>query len=187
MPRGIIMKDSMGRRGFFGKTASAAAALPLMLQGGSRMGNASSEQPSLSPQEKPKVKRIAVEEHWSSNEVSEAIGRPKSAQYNLQGDLGEFLPYWLGRLDEWDEKSKRLRKPTFTYIKEHFFVSTSGGYQPEALVCGINAMGADRVFFATDYAAVNGKTAVEWFERTPMSDADREKIYHLNAELWLCL
>jgi predicted TIM-barrel fold metal-dependent hydrolase len=31
------------------------------------------------------------------------------------------------------------------------------------------------------------KDSVELFERTPMSDADREKVYHLNAERWLKL
>jgi predicted TIM-barrel fold metal-dependent hydrolase len=112
------------------------------------------------------------------------IGKAATAALTLPLVLGEFLPYWLGRLEGY-ARSKRLKKPFSVYIKEHFFVSTSGGYQPEALVCAISAMGADRIFFATDYAAVDGKVAVEWFERTPMSDADREKIYHLSAERWL--
>jgi len=31
------------------------------------------------------------------------------------------------------------------------------------------------------------KEAVELVERTPISDSDKEKIYHLNAERWLKL
>jgi hypothetical protein len=50
-----------------------------------------------------------------------------------------------------------------------------------------SALGADRVLFADDYPYVPSKLAVEVFEKTPMSDSDRDKIYHLNAERWLNL
>jgi predicted TIM-barrel fold metal-dependent hydrolase len=48
-------------------------------------------------------------------------------------------------------------------------------------------MGADRILFAADYPWVSPKEAVELIERTPISDLDKEKIYHLNAERWLKL
>ena len=49
-------------------------------------------------------------------------------------------------------------------------------------MCAINAIGSDHILFATDYASVKGELAVQFLERTPMSDEDRERIYHLNAE-----
>jgi len=109
----------------------------------------------------------------------------------ILGHLGESLPFLLGRLDEGYStvapKYKTLKKTLSAYIKENVLVTTSGLYQPEALVCVINAMGEDRVLFADDYPHVATQLAVEIFEKTPMSDTQREKIYHLNAERWLRL
>lgn len=104
----------------------------------------------------------------------------------ILGHLGELLPYWLGRLDE-STRQWKTRKPPSHYIRENILVTTSGHYRPEALLCAIAAMGNDRVLFATDYAAVDGKLAVEMFEKTPLSESDRARIYHLNAERWLRL
>jgi 2,3-dihydroxybenzoate decarboxylase len=109
----------------------------------------------------------------------------------MLGHLGEGLPYLLGRMDggysSVAPKYKTLKKTISAYVQENILVTTSSGYRPEALVCAISAMGADRVLFADDYPHGNAKRAVENFEKTPMSDADREKIYHLNAERWLKL
>jgi 2,3-dihydroxybenzoate decarboxylase len=108
----------------------------------------------------------------------------------ILGHLGESLPYLLGRMDEgyaMAAKNRKLKKSLSQYVKDNILITTSGKYQPEALVCAINAMGADRVLFAVDYPFVEPKDSVELFEKTPMSDADREKISHLNAERWLKL
>ena len=61
-------------------------------------------------------------------------------------------------------------------------ITTSGEYQLEALVRIISAMGADRVLFATDYPFGPPKEAVEYIEKSPIRDSDKEKIYRLNAE-----
>jgi 2,3-dihydroxybenzoate decarboxylase len=108
----------------------------------------------------------------------------------ILGHLGESLPYLLGRLDEGYAmafKPRKLKKLFSEYIKENIVITTSGKYKPEALVCAISAMGADRILFAADYPWVTPKEAVEHIERTPISDLDKEKIYHLNAERWLKL
>jgi len=108
----------------------------------------------------------------------------------ILGHLGESLPYLLGRLDEgyvMAFKSRKLKRLFSQYIKENILITTSGKYQPEALVCAISAMGADRILFAADYPWVSLKEAVDLVERTPISDSDKEKIYHLNAERWLKL
>src|SRR5208283_3506150 len=99
----------------------------------------------------------------------------------ILGHLGEGLPFYLGRLDEGYAmafKPKKLKKLLSEYVKENIAITTSGKYQPEALVCSITAMGADRVLFAADYPWVTPKEAVEHVERTPISDPDKEKIYH---------
>ena len=108
----------------------------------------------------------------------------------ILGHLGEGLPYLLGRLDEgyaMSAKSEKLKKLPSEYLKENILVTTSGLYKPEALTCAINAVGADRILFAVDYPFADPRASIELFDRTPMSDSDKEKIYHLNAERWLGL
>ncbi len=108
----------------------------------------------------------------------------------ILGHLGESLPYLLGRLDEgyaMSFKARKLKRLFSEYIKENILITTSGKYQPEALICAVSALGADRVLFAVDYPWVSPKEGVELVERTPLSDTDKEKIYHLNAERWLKL
>ena len=124
----------------------------------------------------------AVETAKRTNDAMAEVIRSRPGR--LTG-LGEALPFLLGRLDEGYAmafKSRQLKKPFSEYTKENILVTTSGKYKPEALICTIAAMGTDRVLFAADYPWVTPKEAVEHLERTPMSDADREKIYHLNAE-----
>lgn len=108
----------------------------------------------------------------------------------ILGHLGESLPYLLGRLDEGYAmvvKSRRLNKLPSEYIRENLLITTSGLYEPSALTCAMNVLGSDRILFASDYPFGNSKASIEAFERTPMSDSDRESIYHLNAERWLRL
>jgi hypothetical protein len=80
---------------------------------------------------------------------------------------------------------RKLKRLFSKYIKENVMITTSVKYQPEALVCAISAMGADRSLFAADYPRVSPKEAVELIERTPINNSDKEKIYHLNADRWL--
>jgi 2,3-dihydroxybenzoate decarboxylase len=109
----------------------------------------------------------------------------------ILGHLGESLPYLLGRLDEGYGYTafgpKKLKKSLSEYIKENVLITTSGLYHPEALVCAISAMGAERILFAVDYPFIDPKVSVGLFETTAMNASDREKIYHLNAERLLRL
>lgn len=103
----------------------------------------------------------------------------------ILGHLGETLPFLLDRLDEgyvMAYKPRTLNRKLSEYVRENIYVTTSGRYRPEALICAISAMGADHVLFAADYPYAGMKEAVADVERTPISDSDKEKIYHLNAE-----
>ena len=109
----------------------------------------------------------------------------------ILGHLGESLPYLLGRMDEGygsvPPAKRKLKKMFSEYVRENLLVTTSGLYKPEALLFAMAAMGSDRVLFAADYPFVDPIVSVPLFESTPMSNEDREKIYHLNAERWLKL
>jgi len=111
----------------------------------------------------------------------------------ILGHLGESLPFWLWRFDSrWPRGRmldfrgatayKDLKKMPSEYVKDNFYVTTSGMYWPTVLQFVCSAMGADRVLFATDYPHESTIDAVRALDATPISDDDKEKIYHLNAE-----
>jgi 2,3-dihydroxybenzoate decarboxylase len=103
----------------------------------------------------------------------------------ILGHMGEMLPYMTVRIDEGYEmtfhKTKLKRLPS-DYIRENIMITTSGKYSAGALLCALRELGADRILFAGDYPWVTPKEAVELIERVPISNADKEKIYHGNAE-----
>ena len=108
----------------------------------------------------------------------------------ILGHMGEMLPYMTTRIDEgyvMTFKKTKLKKWPSDYIKENIVITTSGKYSPAAMLCAVKEMGADRIIFAGDYSWVSPKEAVEHLERTGISDGDKEKIYHLNAEKFLKL
>jgi len=103
----------------------------------------------------------------------------------ILGHMGEMLPYVLARLDEgYDQavKIRKLKKPISSYVQENVLVTTSGWFKPPTLRCAIDAMGADRVLFATDYPFVDTGLAVKMVEDTALTDQEKEKIYYLNAK-----
>ena len=103
----------------------------------------------------------------------------------MLGHGGESIPFWLWRLDgrwrESDNHKKRLK--TFSqYFKDNFYVTTSSQCWPTLLQFLISALGADKILFATDYPYESTKEHVDFINSVLISDSDREKICHLNAE-----
>ena len=56
-----------------------------------------------------------------------------------------------------------------------------------AFLCAYLALGADKILFAVDYPMESNKEAVAFMEALPICDADKEKVYHINAEKLLGL
>lgn len=113
----------------------------------------------------------------------------------ILGHLGEALPFWLGRIEKrWQKEEvdlgplvKKLNKKPSEYVKENFFVATSGIFWQPAFICAYLALGASRILFAVDYPYESNREAVEFMEAVPICDTDKEKIYHRNAEELLAL
>ncbi|MFH1651191.1 MAG: amidohydrolase family protein [Chloroflexota bacterium] len=105
------------------------------------------------------------------------------------GHMGEALPFWLWRIDNrWTRENapaqltRKLRKKPGEYVRENFWVTTSGQFSVPALLCAYMTLGADRILFAVDYPHEDSAEAVAFLDAAPISPADREKIYHGNAE-----
>ncbi len=103
----------------------------------------------------------------------------------ILGHMGETLPSVLWRLDSRYAlmlHSNKLAKMPSQYIRENILITTSGVSSYPPLLASILALGSDRILFSIDYPYESTKEAVEFIETAPLSQADREKICHENAE-----
>ncbi len=108
----------------------------------------------------------------------------------ILGHLGEALPFWLWRLDSrWrrggiisDPLACQIKKLPSQYIKDNFWVTTSGMLWLPAFICTHMALGADRILFAADYPLESSQDSVNFIKSAPIPDDEKEKIFHLNAE-----
>ena len=108
----------------------------------------------------------------------------------ILGHLGEGLPFAMHRLDEHTRAAaarRGLRKTPLEYFKENLLVTTSGNWYEPAFQCTVAALGVDNILFAVDWPYEANKTGVEFLKKISVSDADREKIAHRNAERLLRL
>ncbi|MCF0075007.1 amidohydrolase family protein [Dyadobacter sp. CY261] len=102
------------------------------------------------------------------------------------GHMGEALPFWLWRLDFMGAPGARAGrgnqlKPS-EYFKRNFYVTTSGVEDPLVLRFCIDKLGIDSVMWAIDYPFQPTAPAVAFMDTAPLTDAEREKVAHGNAE-----
>ena len=103
------------------------------------------------------------------------------------GHMGETIPYLMARIDEgyWQKGGPdtwKIDKEPSYYYKKNVMITTSGMWNPESLLCAVTALGADRIMFAVDYPYVHSSYTIGQIEKTPISEEDKEKIFHLNAK-----
>lgn len=104
------------------------------------------------------------------------------------GHMGEGLPYWLYRLDFMHGRVRigfdrpKLKLTPSEYIKRNYWITTSGmNWEPTLKFC-IEVLGADRIMWAIDYPYQDHPDAVEFLDAAHISEKDKQKIYHENAE-----
>ena len=103
----------------------------------------------------------------------------------ILGHLGEGLPFAVHRLNDhtWRSAARRgLKKTPLQYIRENLLVTTSGNWYEPAFLCTLLALGADNILFAIDWPYEANKTGIEFLRKISISDGDRQKIAHGNAE-----
>ncbi|MGH2928367.1 MAG: amidohydrolase family protein [Solirubrobacteraceae bacterium] len=110
----------------------------------------------------------------------------------LLGHMGEGLPYALWRLDSrWGfhhhHGIELARERPSEYLRENLYITTSGVCSPAPLLCALLALGADHVLFGADYPFEDMATATAFLAGAPISEDDRAKIGHRNAERLLRL
>jgi predicted TIM-barrel fold metal-dependent hydrolase len=104
------------------------------------------------------------------------------------GHLGEGIPFWLWRVDYMHPvRSSRNSRPKLEltpseYFKRNFAITTSGMNWHPALRFCMEAVGTDNIMFAIDYPYQLTEGAVQFMNDAPISDEDKHKIFHRNAE-----
>jgi 5-carboxyvanillate decarboxylase len=102
------------------------------------------------------------------------------------GHMGENIPYALYRLDymhsHYDFGRPKLKLTPAEYFRRNFWITTSGVNWVPALELCIKVLGADNIMWAVDYPYQETKEATQWLNDAPISDADKAKIFHRNAE-----
>jgi 2,3-dihydroxybenzoate decarboxylase len=103
----------------------------------------------------------------------------------ILGHMGETLPYLLWRLDSrWGiiKHTKKLKKSPSEYIRENFYVTTSGMCSNNPFMCAVHELGEKRVMFSVDYPYESSKIAAEFIEQVPLSKEALENICYRNAQ-----
>lgn len=103
----------------------------------------------------------------------------------ILGHMGEFLPFQRSRLDSryaTIATTTPLQRVPSAYLGTNVVFTNSGVFSPAVMLGAVLEVGADAVMFSVDYPYESSHEAVQGFERTTLSAADRDKIAHGNAE-----
>lgn len=102
------------------------------------------------------------------------------------GHMGEALPYWLYRIDymyrAYTRGQGKLKKMPSQYLKDNFFITTSGMNTHAVLKYCVEVLGSDRIMFAIDYPYQESEESADFMNSAPVPQEDCEKIAHGNAE-----
>lgn len=110
------------------------------------------------------------------------------------GHMGEALPFMLARADAVLRGRTALEQPRTPvelslaeYVQRNVQITTSGFFTNPPLRCALETIGADRILFAVDHPFSDGAEARRFLDQAPVSDEERNKIAHGNAERLLGL
>jgi 5-carboxyvanillate decarboxylase len=104
------------------------------------------------------------------------------------GHMGEAIPFWIWRITFMNSRAQLIDRAPKTqltmeeYFLRNFVLTTSGVEDHLALEYSIRKVGIDNVMWAIDYPYQPTRPAVEFMDSAPVSEAQRAKLYHLNAE-----
>ncbi len=105
---------------------------------------------------------------------------------NLQliiGHMGEGLPFMLPRInDSLPREATKLEHSVSAYLRENIYYTFSGLNYTQTFLDLLLQVGSDRIMFSTDYPFVPMIKTREFLDQLPVSNVDKEKIAHGNAE-----
>ncbi|HEV2200272.1 MAG TPA: amidohydrolase family protein [Bryobacteraceae bacterium] len=103
------------------------------------------------------------------------------------GHMGETLPFMQSRVDIMTTAITGLKHPISAYLRENVHYTFSGFNFTSTFLDLLLQVGVDRIMFSADYPYGSMAQARAFLDRLPVSDGDRERIAHGNAERLLGL
>jgi uncharacterized protein len=98
------------------------------------------------------------------------------------GHMGETLPFMLQRVDVMAPAITKLKRPISAYLRENVHYTFSGfNFLPTFLELLLQ-VGVDRIMFSTDHPYQSMAEGRAFLDRLPVSDGDRRRIAHGNAQ-----
>jgi len=107
------------------------------------------------------------------------------------GHMGEALPFWAYRLDYMHAATVRsqryasmqpLQKKPSDYLRENFYITSSGMAHEPAIRFTQEMMGAERVMYAADYPYQHTVDEIARLEGMNISPEDKRRFFQANAE-----
>jgi hypothetical protein len=98
------------------------------------------------------------------------------------GHMGETLPFMLQRLDVMPIQITKLQRPISSYLRQNIHYTFSGFNFTATFLDLLLQVGIDRIMFSADYPYASMTQARAFLDQLPVSEADRERIAHRNAE-----
>jgi 5-carboxyvanillate decarboxylase len=104
------------------------------------------------------------------------------------GHMGEAVQFWMWRINFMNSRAQGIGRAPKTeltmaeYFQRNFVITTSGVEDPLALDYSIRKIGVDNIMWAIDYPYQPMQPARDFMDAAPVSEEDRHKLYHGNAE-----
>ncbi len=111
-------------------------------------------------------------------------------QQLILGHMGEGLVAMMARAQrrfEYAPCGKTVKKPLAQYLRDHFYITTSGNFHTPTLNNVVEEMGIDRVMFSVDYPYESIAEGAAWFDGCPLDGEARIKVGRRNAQRLLKL
>ncbi len=108
----------------------------------------------------------------------------------ILGHMGEGIAFGMHRLGDhtgYVGVRRGLKRHPLEYIRDNLVITTAGAFSNSALLCSLLELGADNILFSVDWPYESNKAGTAFLHAAPISQADRAKIAHGNAERLLKL
>jgi uncharacterized protein len=103
------------------------------------------------------------------------------------GHMGEMLPMMLARIEEMSQADVGQSRSTRKTIIDHVHITTSGIFTQAPFLAALMTFGVDRIMFGVDYPYSANEKGRAFLDALVVSETDKGKIAHRNAELLLKL
>jgi predicted TIM-barrel fold metal-dependent hydrolase len=104
------------------------------------------------------------------------------------GHLGEGIPFMLPRMNKnLPKEITKLERPIAAYLRENVHYTFGGFNFPATFLDLLLEVGVGRIMFSVDHPYGSMAEARAFLQQLPVSEADRERIAHGNAEKLLGL